>query len=123
MKVLHIATEAEMMKGIVGETRKRDAGIDWRELADCCIVQRQDMIPGKCWMSRSDRHNRMDKQCVAAQVHTLFVSFRIPADLAVHTLPLKARTAVVDWDRLHKQIVEDQMRKCGEPRTLLCLAN
>jgi hypothetical protein len=30
MEVLHIATEAVMMKGIVGETRKTDAGIDWR---------------------------------------------------------------------------------------------
>lgn len=30
MGVLHIATEAVMMKGIMGEMRKMDAGIDWR---------------------------------------------------------------------------------------------
>jgi hypothetical protein len=123
MGVLHIATEAVMMKGIVRETRKTDAGIDWRSLADCCIVQRRDMIPGKCWMWHSDRRNQMDKQCAAAEAHTLFVSFHIPADLIVHMLPLKSRTAVVDWDRLRKQTVGNQTRKCGKPRTLLCLAS
>jgi hypothetical protein len=30
------------MKAIVRETRKTNAGIDWRSLADCCIVQRRD---------------------------------------------------------------------------------
>lgn len=54
------------------------------------------MIPGKYWMLRSDRRNQMDKQCAVAKAHTLFVSFRILADLVVHMLPLKSRTAVVD---------------------------